>query len=284
MSNKNKLPQNVQSEIKKLNKLSEQIKNHEKTLTELKNKYQKQATEYQKSVEGLKKNLAETKESLKKLQKLVNDFYIQLAGRNLSPSSCPDLETLDTNIKKYLEMAEKFEPERIKNKYGIEDNYTGKYLTVSKKNSARGVTCQSACNEIENIINDLENENLEVTEAQEIINEYTQILNASKKGLNQIEKNSSGADDSIENYANIKAALNKQANDIKTFIANGQKQLEEIKRKAPSDDSTIAAIESWVKSLSMKDALTTVAKVVASACVGPVVKYAYHWVVNQYFG
>lgn len=279
---KTELSKDEKNEIERLNNLSEEIRNHGNALTELKNKYQKQCAESKKSAEGLKKNLAETKKSLEELQELVDDFYTQLAGRKLDISRCPGLEELRKQIKTHLEIIQNLESRRIKNKYGIENTYSGKYLTVSKNNSARGITCQSACNEIEETINGLHEGILGVARAQKISKKYEKILEVSQEGLNKTKRNSSEVDDSIEEYTKIKIQLNQQVNNIKSSIANGQKQLEEIKRKAPSDDGVIAAIESWVKSLSTKDVLT-VAKMAAAACAAPVAQYAYHWVVDQYF-
>lgn len=221
---------------------------------------------------------------MEELQELVDDSGNELTLRKLSSSSCPDLGALDANIKNIMNTIENFESKRIKNKYGIDSKkYSGKYLTVSKNNSERGTTCQYACNKIKDIINSLKEGTLSSTKAQEKRKKYAKILETSEKGLkSKIGETPTKTNALAENYAKEKALLNSQVNRLKSQITDGQKQLEEIKQKAPSDNGVIAAIESWVKSLSMKDVLT-VAKMAATACAAPVAQYAYHWVVDQYF-
>lgn len=272
---------NIEKLINELRNLSNGITEHEQKLIQRKNEYTRLFGQTQK----LKKPLQKVKKELETLKDLTQQFKYSMIEKDLLAEDCKGFTELTKKIDVALESINDKESERVKNKYGLEKSYTGQYLTISKNNSKRGVTCNSANAEINNTINNLKAGKISIEDAKKVKTKYDNLLTTSKNGLDKLNKeilkqidvsnsNGSSTDSTItslvKQYEKYRTQLIQSTEKLENFVEKGNEKLKEIKKLSPSDGSAISKLESWIKSLSLSDALHIINPAV-SACVGFVV-------------
>lgn len=257
-----KLDPETKKLVDELNILSAGITAHEKILTERKAKLQNSFKE----VKGTKKPLEKAKKSLISLQELMVDFERVMGGRNLvAEDCCEGYKRLQVLVERNLAYIDTLETQRVENKYGLGKNYTGKYLTISKKNSERGVKCENALQELKNTINNLKDGNMSIEDATKIRDEYSDLLATSKAGLENLTKELTQLISNPNNsqkqnisdrrlnkkYQEITREFYETATELSKTVEKIQNEFDKIKRTAPKDDSMISIIESWIKTFNI---------------------------------
>ncbi len=280
----------VEKLITSLKNLSNEIKAHGDKLQTRKEIYKKIAEDEGNFVKELKKPLKDLKKNLEELEYLTDEFRGELNVRNLSVSVCPSLSQLKEDISASLTFVGMLESKRIEGKYGLNKEYTGQYLTISKKSSGRGISCSDACEEIEKTVLNLKKGDISPKEAKEIEGKYSGLLDVSKKGLANLEEKAkkeiskSGANANkinlAQQYAACRTRLNAKITGLNRRLQTGKNILKEAKHTAPSDDSLISNIESWVKSVTVKSGLLFLGTIIASN-IGSISKFIYGWVMGE---
>lgn len=280
----------VQKLINELSVLLNGINEHRDTLIQRKNEY----TRIFEGTKKLKKPIQKLKKEFEALKELTEEFKFSMIEKNLLAENCKGFTDLTKKIDVALEYIDKIESDRVKNKYGFEKSYTGQYLTISKSNSKRGITCQNACTEIINTINDLIMGNISIEDATKVKIKYENLLTTSKNGLKKLSKdmlnqtsssNSNGNNTeniitSLANkYGTYQAKLIQSVQKLENIVKKGNEELEKIKRLSPSDSSAISGLESWIKSLTIVDILKTLNPL--SAVAGFVATWGLKYITGQ---
>ncbi len=277
---------NVQKLTNELTALSAGIEAHKGKLTQRKNEYTRIFT----TSKQLKKPLQQLKENFEALKELTEEFKFSMIEKNLLAENCKGFTELTKKIDVALEYIDRIESDRVKNKYGFEKDYTGQYLTISKSNSKRGITCDSATTEIGNTITDLASGTISIEDAKKIKTKYENLLATSKNSLEKLnqeilaqltnsENNGNNTVNNITLFANkygtYQAKLIQSVQNLGNVVEKGHEELEKIKKLSPSDSSAISRLESWIKSLTIPDILKSLnpASAIGSFVFGWALKY-----------
>lgn len=236
----------------KANKLIKEINELSKSLKEYQNKLEERKKEYKlDNIPSPKKSLICFKECLSSYIKMVNEFEKQLAEKNILINTDP-LEKAKESAEKCKNKISEFENKRFSLKYGGKQ---GTVLTIK--------LCNDVLDKLENAKKDLSKDEIttdNIKYAEEIIKDYTKILNNSRKLL--------PGNENLKEYKEYRKELDELTKSINSNLVTLSLQLKRFKEKAPKDSSLVSAIVANITSISNQQIADTLTDKLLDGVIG----------------